>query len=52
MHARIAKLPPVPPAVWTAAQAPSYDEDEDEDEEDGELDSLGDLPTGLGPPAM
>ncbi|EIN03975.1 protein phosphatase methylesterase [Punctularia strigosozonata HHB-11173 SS5] len=51
MHARIAKLPPVPTTLWPATTAPSYDEDEEEDEED-ELDSLGDLPTGLGPPAM
>jgi protein phosphatase methylesterase 1 len=43
MHARIAKLPDL--------SALHLDE-EDEDEEEDELDEIGDLPSGLGPPAM
>lgn len=38
IQARIAKLPSLPPS--------------EEDEEEESADSLGELPTGMGPPAM
>lgn len=50
IQARIAKLPLVPPTVYPGA--PLYDEDEEEDEEAEAADSLGALPSSMGPPPM
>ncbi len=51
MQARVSKLPLVPPTVYPGA--PAYDdEDEAIDEEAEAADSLGSLPSSMGPPRM